>query len=99
MTSSPFSSNKKSLAKARGTGVEGGVKMTEVQHEKELFVECKLYPLLDSIDHNILYADYVVEDSGEEYVKITYAKPLSERRIRVTGDSLQALTIDVLKRI
>ena len=74
--------------------------MTEVQHEKELFVECKLYPLLDSIDHNILYADYVVEDSGEEYVKITYAKPLSERRrIRVTGDSLQALTIDVLKCI
>ena len=66
---------------------------------KELFVESKLYPLLDSIDHNILYAEYVVEDSGEEYVEITYAKPLSGRRIRVTGDSLKALTIDVLRHI
>lgn len=73
--------------------------MTDVQHEKEMFVECKLYPLLDSIDHNILYADYEVEDNGEEYVKLTYAKPLSECRVKVTGDSLIALVMDVLRHI
>lgn len=73
--------------------------MTEVQREKEMFVECQLYPLLDKINHNILYADYVVEKNGEEFVIISFAEPLSERRVRVTGDSLQALTMDVLRHI
>ena len=73
--------------------------MTEVQREKEMFVECQLYPLLDKINHNILYADYVVEKNGEEFVIISFAEPLAERRVRVTGDSLQALTMDVLRRI
>ena len=73
--------------------------MTEVQREKEQFVECQLYPLLDKIDHNILYADYQVEENGEEFVVITFAEPLAERRVRVTGDSLKALTEDVLRRI
>ncbi|MBR3422665.1 MAG: hypothetical protein IKG98_11500 [Ruminococcus sp.] len=73
--------------------------MTKVQHEKELFVEIKLYPLLDAIDHNILYAEYEVDDKGKEYVVVTYAKPMSSRRIEVTGDSLQALTMDVLKKL
>lgn len=75
------------------------MKMTKVQHEKELFVEIKLYPLLDAIDHNILYAEYEVDDKGKEYVVVTYAKPMSSRRIEVTGDSLQALTMDVLKKL
>lgn len=73
--------------------------MTEVQREKEMFVECQLYPLLDKINHNILYADYVVEKNGEEFVIISFAEPLAERRVRVTGDSLQALTMDVLRHI
>lgn len=73
--------------------------MTEVQHEKELFVECQLYPLLDKINHNILYADYTVDENGEEFVTVTFAKPLAERRVRVTGDSLKALTADVLRNI
>lgn len=75
------------------------MKMTKVQHEKELFVEIKLYPLLDAIDHNILYAEYEVDDKGKEYVVVTYANPMSSRRIEVTGDSLQALTMDVLKKL
>ncbi|WP_405345947.1 hypothetical protein [Ruminococcus sp.] len=73
--------------------------MTEVQREKEQFVECQLYPLLDKINHNILYADYVIDKVGEEFVVITFAEPLAERRVRVTGDSLKALTEDVLRRI
>ncbi len=73
--------------------------MTEVQREKEQFVECQLYPLLDKINHNILYVDYQVEENGEEFVVITFAEPLAERRVRVTGDSLKALTEDVLRRI
>ena len=73
--------------------------MTEVQREKEQFVECQLYPLLDKINHNILYADYQVEENGGEFVVITFAEPLAERRVRVTGDSLKALTEDVLRRI
>ena len=73
--------------------------MTEVQREKEQFVECQLYPLLDKINHNILYADYQVEENGEEFVVITFAEPLAESRVRVTGDSLKALTENVLRRI
>ena len=73
--------------------------MTEVQREKEQFVECQLYPLLDKINHNILYADYQVEENGEEFVVITFAEPLAERRVRVTGDSLKALATDVLNHI
>ena len=73
--------------------------MTEVQREKEQFVECQLYPLLDKINHNILYAEYQVEENGEEFVVITFAEPLAERRVRVTGDSLKALTTDVLRHI
>ena len=44
--------------------------MTEVQREKEQFVECQLYPLLDKINHNILYADYQVEENGEEFCDV-----------------------------
>ncbi len=73
--------------------------MTEVQREKEQFVECQLYPLLDKINHNILYAEYQVEENGEEFVVITFAEPLAERRVRVTGDSLKALATDVLNHI
>lgn len=73
--------------------------MTEVQREKEQFVECQLYPLLDKINHNILYVDYQVEENGEEFVVITFAEPLAERRVRVTGDGLKALTENVLRRI
>jgi hypothetical protein len=73
--------------------------VTEVQREKEQFVECQLYPLLDKINHNILYADYQVEENGEEFVVITFAEPLAEHRVRVTGDSLKALTTDVLRHI
>ena len=73
--------------------------MTEVQREKEQFVECQLYPLLDKINHSILYADYQVEENGEEFVVITFAESLAERRVRVTGDSLKALTTDVLRHI
>lgn len=73
--------------------------MTEVQREKEHFVECQLYPLLDKINHNILYAEYQFEENGEEFVVITFAEPLAERRVRVTGDSLKALATDVLNHI
>jgi hypothetical protein len=73
--------------------------MNEVQREKEQFVECQLYPLLDKINHNILYADYVIDKDDEEFVVITFAEPLAERRVRVTGDSLKALTTDVLRHI
>lgn len=73
--------------------------MTKVQREKEQFVECQLYPLLDKINHNILYAEYQVEENGEEFVVITFAEPLAECRVRVTGDSLKALATDVLNHI
>lgn len=73
--------------------------MTEEQRKKDYFVETKLYPLLDAIEDHLIYAEYEVDKHGEEFVVLTYGNPLSGRRIRVTGDSLKALAIDVLKHI
>lgn len=73
-------------------------KKAKEQHEKELFVEQKLYPLLDGIDRNILYAEFTVDD-GDEFVEITYAVPLSAMRVNVTGCDLLELSRNVLARI
>ena len=55
-------------------------KKAKERHDKELFVETKLYPLLDAINHSILYAEFVVDD-GDEFVEITYSTPLSARKL------------------
>lgn len=72
--------------------------MTNEQNKKQFFVEGKLYELLNAIDSNILDAGYQI-NNGEEYVIITYAFPLSERRINISGDSLSAIAMDVLRHI
>lgn len=73
-------------------------KKAKERHDKELFVETKLYPLLDAINHSILYAEFVVDD-GDEFVEITYSTPLSALRVNVTDCDLLELSRYVLARI
>lgn len=70
---------------------------TEVELEKKVFVENELFNLLKHIDSDIQQVTY--ETNGIfEVVTVTYAKH-SSKYINVTGDSLKALTQDVLKKI
>ena len=74
--------------------------MTDVQREKECFVQHELRDLLKAIDSNILTAEYRVTPTGEEYVYITWFRD-EERdytvKRNVTGNSLIAITRDVLE--
>ena len=47
----------------------------------------------------VFYSYLCFDKDGEEFVVITFAEPLAERRVRVTGDSLKALATDVLNHI
>lgn len=68
--------------------------MTEAQQEKWLFVNSYLAPLCMEIDPAITKLWYSVTDSGTELVQI---QRKYIERVNVTGDSLIALSRDVLK--
>ena len=73
--------------------------MTEELKERSLYVELYLGEILERLDGNILYAELRVEEA-DEYVVVTYAtKPLSERRVLVTGKSLAAMTVEVVSEL
>ena len=64
---------------------------------KSSFCERELTQLLRIIDRDIEKAEYELCDNGEEYVHILYATTGGAITACVTGDSLSALTRDVLK--
>lgn len=77
-----------------------------VEEQKSAFVGIELTALLRRIDTEIDYAIYQKFKNGEECVEVHYRqylfrKEVSRRPIAicVTGDSLSALTRDVLKAI
>lgn len=73
--------------------------MTEEKKERSLFVEYDLGEILSILDGNVLYAELRVE-GADEYVVVTYVtKPLSERRVLVTGKSLAAMTVEVVSEL
>lgn len=71
---------------------------TDEQARKRSFVMCRLRVLLQGLEPCFFRdADYYVE-GAEEYVRIMYfAKP--DNVVRVTGDSLKALVMDVLRHL
>lgn len=72
-----------------------------VYKEKREFVEDKLVPLLQAIDTRIETAEYHTLSRSPydlEYVLITWLGG-SDKRVYVTGDSLLALSRDVLGAI
>lgn len=72
--------------------------MTDEQARKRAFVLCRLRQLLQGIEPYFFKdADYRVEN-GDEYVLIRYFAK-EDKWICVTGDSLKALTMDVLRHI
>lgn len=76
--------------------------MTDVQMKKDSFVRWELLALLQKIDRDILSIEYQIIGS-EEFVQISWLNHSTgekyHKRICVTGDSLKALTTDVLCHI
>lgn len=73
--------------------------MTEEMKERSLYVELYLGEILGRLDGNVLVTELRVE-GADEYVVVTYAtKPLSERRVLVTGKSLAAMTVEVVSEL
>ena len=70
--------------------------MNEYQKKQE-FVEKHLEPLIKAADFSVESVVYT-SDNGE-YVTIRYRKSKNEIRVCVGGDSLAALTRDVMKKI
>lgn len=70
--------------------------MNEYQKKQE-FVEKHLEPLIKAADCSVESVAYT-SDNGE-YVTIRYRKSKNEIRVCVGGDSLAALTRDVMKKI
>ncbi len=70
--------------------------MNEYQKKQE-FVEKHLEPLIKATDFSVESVVYT-SDNGE-YVTIRYRKSKNETRVCVGGDSLAALTRDVMKKI
>lgn len=72
--------------------------MTPEQREKRNFVRTVLTVLLRQVLGNEhYYAEYRVDQNGEEWVEVTFDNEYKVRDINVTADSLLALTRDVLK--
>lgn len=72
--------------------------MTYEQEKKRAFVQCRLRVLLQGLEPAFFRdADYYVE-GDEEYVRLKFFAK-SDVIVRVTGDSLKALTLDVLKKL
>lgn len=75
--------------------------MNDVYEEKKIFTADKLLPLLQAIDGNIESAEYHTLSRYPydlEYILLTWTGG-SSQRVYVTGDSLLALSKDVLGAI
>ena len=70
--------------------------MNEYQKKQE-FVEKHLEPLIKAADFSVESVVYT-SDNGE-YVTIRYIQSPNAVRVCVSGDSLAALTRDVMKKI
>ena len=71
----------------------------EVYEEKKAFIQDKLLPLAQAIDSNIMDLSYhlVMHSPYDlEYVTIIW-KNAHDQRVYVTGDSLLAVSNDVLR--
>jgi len=74
----------------------------KVHEEKFNFVRHELLRLLKAIDKDILKTEYDILENEIEIVTVywlTSEGHSSDRKVNVTGDSLQALARDVLKWI
>lgn len=73
----------------------------DIYKEKADFIKDKLLPLLQAIDSNIMDADYRVlcrSPYDLEYILLHW-KNAEGQRVYVTGDSLLAISKDVLRVI
>ena len=73
----------------------------EIYDAKRAFVQEKLLPLAQAIDSNIMELDYHLVFHSPydlEYVTITW-KNADDQRVYVTGDSLLAISKDVLGKL
>lgn len=75
--------------------------MDNVYEQKDTFVRHELLQLVQAIDKDVLRLEYQVHKTGEETVTIVYLTSCGEhfKPVNVTGDSLSALTRDILKYI
>lgn len=73
--------------------------MNNVYEQKYNFCRHELLALVQDIDKDILRLEYTLHSSGEETVTIIWLSSTGSvhKPISVTGDSLSALTRDVLK--
>lgn len=66
--------------------------------EKKNFVSYYLSPMLRKADNKIYSAEYDIDNSGNEFVTVTYINGY-KKTVCVTGDSLIALMDDVIKKL
>lgn len=73
--------------------------MNKIHEQKYFFCRHELLALVQAIDKDVLRLEYEVHASKEETVTIVYLTKAGEygRTVNVTGDSLVALSRDVLK--
>lgn len=62
---------------------------------KTQFVKNSLEPLLKEVNNRIIKAEYVLTDSNDEYVIVTFYGQY-QKKICVTADSLKAMVIDCM---
>ena len=72
--------------------------MTKTYLNKRRFTEHELLYLVQRINKDIIDLTYRIVDEVAEIVTIKFADGF-KREVNVCGDSLHALTIDVLNRI
>lgn len=72
-------------------------KYTQEQRLKWGFAVKELFDLVKAIEKAYTYVIYSVTEDGEEKIDCGYKN--ENIRINVTGDSLTAMTIDVLKKL
>lgn len=73
-----------------------------MNEKKFNFVRHELLNLLQAIDRDIIDVEYQI-CKGEEYVEIQWLNHKTDhtycKKVCVSGDSLKAITIDVLRKI
>lgn len=69
--------------------------------KKHSFCKWELLDLVHEIDRSVIALNYVAHSDGEETVTIVFNTSAGDvyRPVNVTGDSLSALAIDVLKNL
>lgn len=74
------------------------MKLNAEQCKKESFVKTYLAPLLIGMGVHIVGTTYYTDCYDDEIVAVIFDNGY-EVKVRVTGDSLSAIVIDVLKKI